>query len=191
VHAGTGLLAIVQMYNGTGGLVQERTTNANGSFVMSSIPFGVYEVRVSSPGYQRRTLTNVTLGPASPVVDLGDIELSPIPPETFDWFTILIYIGLIAGIASAVAAGIVLAVRRRRRRTEPAPARAEAPAVPTVRAAETAPPAAAPATTHVAPVPAAPAEIPQIEEYVFECPQCGTTVSGDAKSCPGCGAIFE
>ena len=25
----------------------------------------------------------------------------------------------------------------------------------------------------------------------FECPECGTAVAADAKSCPGCGAIFE
>ncbi|TLZ61952.1 MAG: zinc-ribbon domain-containing protein [Methanobacteriota archaeon] len=26
---------------------------------------------------------------------------------------------------------------------------------------------------------------------VFECPSCGTQVDADAKTCPGCGAIFE
>lgn len=37
---------------------------------------------------------------------------------------------------------------------------------------------------------AAPAEAPKREAVMFECPLCNTLVSEDAKSCPGCGAIF-
>ena len=49
-----------------------------------------------------------------------------------------------------------------------------------------------PQTAPAVPVKAAapPPEIVQ-EQYGFECPECGTGVDKDAKSCPGCGALFE
>ena len=72
VHAGSGLLAIVRVYNVTGGLVQEGTTTANGSFVLTGLPFGVYEVRVTSPGYEPRVISNRTLDAANPVANLGE-----------------------------------------------------------------------------------------------------------------------
>jgi len=185
VHAGSGLLAIVRVYNVTGGLVQEGTTTANGSFVLTGLPFGVYEVRVTSPGYEPRVISNRTLDAANPVANLGDIEMTPILQTGFDWFTILFYVGIITGIAAAIAVAAVVASRRRREKPEPAPA--ARPGTPI----QTAGPPAAPAPEVTTQVLAQDQGLAQDEEFVFECPQCGTTVDANAKSCPGCGANFE
>jgi hypothetical protein len=173
VHSGTGLLAAVQLYDGSGTLVQQTTTSANGdgSFVLSGVPFGTYQVRFTSQGYEARTISAVAVDQTNPAVDLGDIELIPGAPGGVDLLQIVLYGLVIASIVGAIAVVAVLAMRRRR-----AP-RADVQALPGSRpAAQT----AAPATSEVVP-----------EPYAFECPECGTGVDKDAKSCPGCGAIFE
>ncbi len=174
VHAGAGLLAAVQLYDGSGTVVQQTTTSANGdgTFVLSGIPFGTYQVRFTSQGYEARTISAVAVDQVNPAVDLGEIELIPGVSGGLDLLQILLYGLVIASIVAAIVVVAVLAMRRRRR----AP-RADAQAVP---GPGPAPQAATPATSEVVP-----------EPYAFECPECGTGVDKDAKSCPGCGAIFE
>jgi len=178
VHSGAGLLAVVQLYGGGGALVQETTTsaNGNGSFVLSGIPFGTYQVRFTSQGYEAKTISAVTVDQANPAVDLGDIELIPSPLGGLDLVQIALYALVIASIVAAIV--VVAVVARRRRRTP----RAEVQQAPRL---ESAPQTAAPP---------APGAVPQEfvpQEYAFECPECGTGVDKDAKSCPGCGALFE
>ncbi|TLZ65698.1 MAG: hypothetical protein E6K16_02520, partial [Methanobacteriota archaeon] len=170
VHAGSGLIAVVQLYNGAGNLAGRTTTNASGdgSFAISDIPFGTYEVRVTSQGYQPKTL-GVTLTPSTPTVDLGGIDMTPNALGGIEWTTIILFGLLIAAIAAVIAV-VAIAVGRRRR----AAVREAAP-----RPGPTGP-SAAPTAEGVA-----------AEELAFECPECGTGVTADATSCPGCGALFE
>ena len=168
VHAGEGLLAIVRVYNATGGLVRQVTTKADGTFNVSALPFDVYDVRVTSPSYQERVVMGVTLSSATPIRDLGDIELfsTSLEVSTMASWAILV-VGIVVAIA---AAGLLL----RRRRREPSPDEEDL--------AEQAP---------AARVTAEQARSSTSDQMVFECPACGTQVDADAKTCPGCGAIFE
>ena len=174
VHAGVGILAIVGMYDGSGNLVRQVST-PDGKFAISNVSLGTYEVRVTSPTYQPRTLRGITLNLSTPVVDLGEIELVPIAAPTFDWMPI-VFLGAVIGAVVVAAIGVVAVLGRRRRR--------EAPAVSEMSGGVVAP-ADVTAAPEVAP------ETATAEGLPFECPECGTAVGADAKSCPGCGAIFE
>ena len=171
VHAGGGLPANVRMYTQIGGLAAETVTISDGGFAISGVPLGVYEIRVTSPGYEVR-IVNVTLTPVDPVRDLSDIELIPLsnPPVVgLDWASLLPWILIIVVAAGAIGGGAVIARRRRR---VPGPAAAGTPGARTPRTV-------AGGSAAVA------------QELMFECPECGTPVSGEAKTCPGCGALFE
>ena len=175
VHGGVGIIAIVRMYDGSGNLVSQ-TTTPNGMFTISGVPFGTYEVRVTSPTYQSKVLPGVTLNSTNPIAGLGDIELAANTGPGFDWTSVALYGGLIAVIAIVV---VVVALLLRRRRG------GEAPTVSPI-------PESVAFTPQVAgPVEGAEEPSPAVEALPFECPECGTAVAADAKSCPGCGAIFE
>jgi hypothetical protein len=170
VHAGSGLIAVVQLYNSAGNPAGSTTTSANGdgSFAISDLPFGTYEVRVTSQGYQSKTL-GVTLTLSTPNVDLGDIDLTPNALGGIEWTTIALFGLFIAAIAAVIAVVAVVVGRRRRaavRESAPRPGPTGPPTAPT-------------------------AEGVAAEQLAFECPECGTGVTADAKSCPGCGALFE
>lgn len=177
VHAGVGILAVVGTYDGSGNLVREVSTSPDGTFAISDIPFGTYEVRVTSPTYRSKVLPGVTLGAADPVKDLGNIELDANAGPGVDWTPIALYGGLV-GVIAIVVVAIVVLLRRRRG--------PEAPAVSLT------PESWAVASEAVGP-PEVRGEEPgsEREALPFECPECGTAVAADAKSCPGCGAIFE
>jgi hypothetical protein len=167
VHAGFGLIAVVQLYNGAGNPAGSTTTSASGdgSFALSNVTFGVYRVRATSQGYQTKTL-EVPVDLANPTVDLGDIELTPAPLGGVEWTTIALYGMVIAAIAAVII--VVAVVAGRRRRGAPVPE-----VTPRLE-------------------PRAPAAERVTEEpFSFECPECGTGVTAEAKSCPGCGALFE
>jgi len=168
VHAGGGLLAVVRLYNSTGVFAGEARTETDGSFNISGLPFDVYEVRVRSASYHERIIPGVALSVAAPVKDLGDIELVSDALETS---TVLSWAILVAGVVSAIAAAGILVSRRRRDSESPQDYLEDTLSPPSDSSI--------------------PGGTPGAEEIVFECPACGTQVSADTKTCPGCGAIFE
>ncbi len=173
-HNDTPLIALVQVFNETGVQVNETTTTPSGRFLVGHLPLGTYRIRATATGYlENSTWANLTATNADP--DVGDIPLERIsepPPPGPDWAAIAMWTGL--GIAIAAIAALAVLVLVRRRRKERAPARegrgggAEAPAAE----GEAGPAASAAAV-------------------MYECPACGTAVTEDAKTCSGCGAIFE
>ena len=178
-------LSVVRLFNATGDFVAQTTTNPQtGGFILPAVPFGSYSVNVSSQGYVGKEVRPIDVTLAAPNVYLS-VELDPVattgPDGTAgpDLLTILTWIavGIVAALAVTVPA--LLAVRRRRRNGKaPAAREAAAPAGPSATAGEP-----GPMTDSVGPEAG--------EEPLYACPACGTSVSVDATSCQGCGALFE
>ncbi len=55
-------------------------SSANGSFELKDVPSGAYQLKISAIGYKTRTI-DVRVSLAQPVVDLGNIGLSPLATQ--------------------------------------------------------------------------------------------------------------
>ncbi len=176
------IAALVRLFNASGGLVAQVTATSQGAFLFTGVPLGLYTIRASAAGYiENASEANLTTANAN--VDIQDIVLvrEPMtdgPPPGTDWAAVALWGGLAAALAAAGVAAF-LVVRRVRRRREEGAAAAQA-------SLEERGPGGEPPEKGTRPA-AAPSE----SEVFFECPACGTTVTEDAKTCPGCGAIFE
>ena len=177
-------LSSVVLYNSTGQIAITTTNPLTGAYILTGVPFGVYSIRVQSQGYVNKTVTDVGLTPAAPNVFV-DVALDPVTvlpngPPGPDWMTIALWVAIGVAVTAATIGSVLLGLRRRRRREGEAQEAGPPPAAggPAVAGAPVGGPAEGPATEAT-------------EVAVFECPACGTTVTADATSCPGCGALFE
>ena len=102
-------------------VVAASLTPENGTFAFQDLALQTYTVRVSAFGFRTRTL-NATPTLSMPVIDLGDIALTPVgggggggeepPPPTVAWLPIAIP----AVLAAAALIAFLLMFRRRRSR---------------------------------------------------------------------------
>lgn len=56
-------------------VVARATTAADGRFLLDNLAFGKYSLRVSYLGYKELVVSNLSLSPAAPGVDLGTLKL--------------------------------------------------------------------------------------------------------------------
>ncbi len=112
--------ATVQLKNAnTGSVVDTETTDPNGVFGFSDVPFGSYTILVSKVGYESHETTTFTISQSTQTIDAGVIELEESAQVQKE--ASLTWVWIVAGplVAIIVMLIVLLSMARRKGPAEP------------------------------------------------------------------------
>jgi hypothetical protein len=105
----------VEVYDGTN-KVGEDTTDSDGYYLITGLPCGDYELKISKSGYDTRELDVDTTNP-----DQGTLSIVKTPTDEFPWWIIIVIVVIIV-----VLLLVILLMRRKKPEEEEAAAEEEA-----------------------------------------------------------------